>query len=682
MSKDDWKAYGLTHTLRELAYEAESCASGMHCLELLALKEIEKTKQLPESHVFCECFVDWYHDFPMSYQERAAWIERLIKSTNRAHQLLGAHVVAFVTAPPQSLSGHSVTARRLGPTPARRLWCDIFDYVAKLVEIRFELTQADDEDIAKIARNKFDESLSQLMGHVSPDQLVTIMEKLVDWSFAGKLNSNERNVRSAIHWVEERYTKSSQNPGQEEFRDKWTALLRRLAILRERFDNGDFALRLKIATGNHAFDVEWEETEHGRVYRYQKKLRALVTEATENPLLMNQAAWNAVKDANSQMASEFLGFLGECDSQKHFIAQFESEAKDHAGKWRFGVYCVGLFRSDPVYFENHLEQLMQNPSFDKGSLLFPIAFTSPTPGNRRRLLKLIADKVVQPMDVTNMFRGGRWLDGVPIAEVVIIMEYMAQGEHWAQTLGDVMSLYLHLNRPLPKELFPLGRRILSENYLTLNDSYHSNQIAIGIAKTDLEAGFALLEERIGALNKDDWHGLAGKWNPLSRYGGHEFWNHLRSENAERTYHCFCALTNRHIRHEIIDDDARVLFDLENHRPILLKIANENDENAERIASSISFKQPGFLNFAFELLATRSIGSSVASYLASTVVEHNGFGTPLDKLQIALNNIESELKKTGLPAHGRAWLERLKIRVQEAIKTSPWNRGEHEYLGWH
>jgi hypothetical protein len=55
---------------------------------------------------------------------------------------------------------------------------------------------------------------------------------------------------------------------------------------------------------------------------------------------------------------------------------------------------------------------------------------------------------------------------------------------------------------------------------------------------------------------------------------------------------------------------------------------------------------------------------------------------LDKLQIALNNIESELKKTGLPAHGRAWLERLKKRVQEAIKTSPWNSGEHEYLGWH
>ena len=53
----------------------------------------------------------------------------------------------------------------------------------------------------------------------------------------------------------------------------------------------------------------------------------------------------------------------------------------------------------------------------------------------------------------------------------------------------------------------------------------------------------------------------------------------------------------------------------------------------------------------------------------------------DKLQTALNDVESELKKTDVPNHGRAWLEKLKHRIQEAIKTSPWNGGENENLGW-
>ena len=269
-------------TLRELAYQAESCVSGLRCLESLAAREIEKTGELKEAHIFCECFVNWNY-FPMSFQDRSDWLKRLLKSEDRSRRLLAAHVIAFVTAPPVSLSGYSVTARRLGKAPAMRFVRDAFDYLAGLVDIRFELTQSKEEEISQISRNKFDEALSRLMGHLPADQLVAVMEQFVDWSFKKKLTSDERNVRSAVHWIEERYAKSSKEPGQEQYRDKWTAVLQRLAVLRERFDNGDFVLRLKIATGNHAFDTEWEEGEHGRLYRYQKRLRALASRGNFEP---------------------------------------------------------------------------------------------------------------------------------------------------------------------------------------------------------------------------------------------------------------------------------------------------------------------------------------------------------------------------------------------------------------
>ena len=679
-SKVDWKAYGLVSTARELACETESCALGMHCLELLALKEIDESRQLEESHVFCECFVDWHHYFPMSYHDRLAWIERLLESENQMQRQLGAHVIAFVTSPPQSLSGYSVTVRRLGQTPVKRLWSDVFSYVNSLVQMRFELTQSNDEEVAKIARNKFDHCLSRLIGHVSPDQLVAIVEKFVDWSFNGKLNSDVRNVRSAIHWIERRFSDWSQKRTEHEVRQRLAAVLKRLAAIRERFDDGEFVLRLKVATGNHAFDTEWEETKYGRMYRHQKKLLTLALEAIESPQLMDQEAWTVIKDANSHLASEFLTFLGEYDSKRRYAAHFESEAVNWAGKWRFGLYCSGVFRSDPNYFDGYLERLAQDPTFDKGVLLFPIAFTNPTTGNRRRLFHLIENKAVHPMDVASLFTGGRWLDTLPVSEVRTVFEYMAQGEKWESAVADAVSLYLFPDKPLPMELFPLGERILNGINISLNqnDAYRCNQIAVGIAKADLKLGFKLLADRVAVLNSNDLHNLASGWNPFSNYSDHEFWDYLRSKTPEPAYRCFCTLKNDH---DHFGDDHRFLLDLENHDLILLKIAKENDENAERIAFAMSFKQPRFIRFSFALLEGRELNCKVASCLESHFFEQVGWGTPLDKLQSTLNQIELELKVTELPAHGRLWLERLKLRTLEAIKTSYWNDGEHELLGW-
>ena len=675
-----WIGNHLISTFRELVHEEESCVVGMRCLELLALREIEQIKKIRETQLFCECFVDWNHDFPMSYRERGAWIEGLLKSEHRTHRLLGARIVVFVTAPPQSLSGYTVTARRLGQSPPRHLWKDIYDYLEKLLDVRFELTQSEDQEIAELARNEFGDGASQLVGHVLPDKLIAFMERLVEWNFDGKLSTDVRKIRTTLHWLEARYIESSKNPKQEEFRDKWNAVLQRLAALRERFDNGNFLLRLKIATGS-AFEYEWEPGEEGRVYGYQKRLRALASEAADNPTLMTTETWSALKDGNAQHAGEFLQFMGECDRQKHFLARFETEAGDRAGDWRFGLYCLGLYRVDAAFVENHLNLLGEKTTFKKSSLLWAMRFIGSTPTNRKRLLEFIASNAVAPLEVAEMFTTGRWLDDLPVAEVVTIMEFIAQGDNWTEWAVSVLNLYLHPNKPLPKELIPFGERLLQEIKATFNDGYKCNHLALGIAKTDLEKGFELLTKYTASLDKKDWREWQGGWNPLQRHGAHEFWDYLRSQDAERAYRCFCTLKNRHVRNEILDNDNKTLLDLENHSSILLKIANENEEDAERIAASISIKQPRFFPFAFELLSSRLIDGKVASCLSSTIVERFGFGSGEDKLQTALNDVESELKKKDVPDHGRAWLERLKQRIQEAIKTSPWNRGEQEYLGW-
>jgi hypothetical protein len=615
-ARHEWKGAYCLSTLRELAYEAESCAPAMRCLELFALREVQQTRGVRETKLFCECFVDWYHEFPMSYEERAAWVEGLLTSQDRSRQLLGAaHIVAFVTEPPPTLTGYSGgTARRLGQPPPRRMWKEVFDYMGKFVELRFQLTQSEDQEIAEIARNGLETIISHQMGHVSPDQLVAFMDRMEDWSFSGKLDIDVRKLRTAIHWVEERYRESSQKAGQEEFREKWKAVLTRIANIRERFDGGDFLMRLKIATGGtlgYEYDAEAGEQ---RLYRYQKKLRELAIEAVNDPGLMTEAAWNVLADSSARHAAEFTQFVGESDHKKEFLPHLESQIGSPAGNWRFGSYCYGLYGSDSPFVENYLSASANKPTFHKAALLSAIRFIGPTIFNRKLLFELIANKSIAPIDLANMFNGGRWLDDIPVTEVVAIMDFIAQGDKWPEPAANVMSLYLHLDKPMPKELIPFADRLLQEIEPTYDNAYDCDKIALGIAKTDLDKGFRLLSAQIVAMNKlqvEEWREI---WNPFSRRGGGDFWNYLRAHHPEEAYVCFCALKNRHIlRHEIMGEQL-TLLDLINHLPILLKIANESESAAERMAEAVSIKQPGFFPFAFQLLSGRPIDGKVAASL--------------------------------------------------------------------
>jgi hypothetical protein len=558
------------------------------------------------------------------------------------------------------------------------MWKEIFDYMVKLIELRFELTQSDDESIAQIARNGFETSISHLKGHVSPDQLIVIMERMVEWHFNGKLSADVRKLRTGIHWVEERYTEISQVPSQKPYFDKWN-ILRRIANLRERFDNGDFLLRLKIATGN-SFDFGWEDEGEGRIYGYQKRLRSLASEVAENPELMTVAAWSVTTDEKSGHTWELIRFLGECDKNRHFLPKFESGIGDRVGNWRFANYCFGHHRADPLFVESYFDSLCKNSGADKASLLKAIEFIGPTPVNRSRLLQLIADKAVSPVDVSEAIFG-RWLDNLPMSQATTVMDFIAQGDSWPERIAHVLNQYLYPEKPLPRELISFGERMLQQIEPTYDKAHECDHIAVGIAKTDLEKGFELLEKQIAVLNEIDLRGWRNVWNPFHRHGGSDFWSFLLSQNPERAYRSFCLLKNDHIlKNDILNED-KALFDLENHSSILLKIAAENKNYPEQIAGTLMIMQAGFFPFAFELLSGRPTDGKIASQLSSTIIGGFGFGSPLEKERSALSAIEAQLKEAHIPNHGREWLERLRHNIKEAIKTSPWNSIDHEYLGW-
>src|SRR6266513_240199 len=138
--------------------------------------------------------------------------------------------------------------------------------------------------------------------------------------------------------------------------------------------------------------------------------------------------------------------------------------------------------------------------------------------NRERLQALLRAKSVKPEDIARAFSVGRWLEPLPPNEVQQIFEYIETERKIAPWLAEVISLYLHPDKALAVELLPVARRTLAA-VQEINDgrgnlSYHCDRIAIGIARTDINIGFAVLKELLERISNQTHRRFYTGWNPF------------------------------------------------------------------------------------------------------------------------------------------------------------------------
>lgn len=673
----NWKRSSLLGSLRELAYQQESCTTGMRLLQAMALREPWEKEARSATKLFCECFVHWYTEFPLSFQERERWVRRMLVSENVNERRMAARIVVTITHPPHTLSAHSVTARRLGQAPAMRLNQEIWDYIDHALDLRFDLTQDEDSTVAAVAQEHFLHAFEEHL--LPPDRLVNALEKFMLWHREGKLTGDEREIRRVVHWIERRFSEASQRPEQGEHKEQWSAVLRKLASLRQEIDEGPFEIRLKVALGR-SFDHSWVEVGGKREYAFETRCRILAREAIANPRLMTHTAWALLRDPSSSQAYIFIIALGASDHAASFLSHFRAGATDEPGSHNLGLYLLGLQEHNAALVETQLEDLYRSGDFPKARLLKPIVLTGHTPVNRRLLLRLIANREVEPVHVGQMFTVGRWLEPLPSAEVRTILEYIATDPPgWARLIVQILSLYLHPDKALPIEVVPVASRALRETDAG-DDSldWDSGQVAIGIAKTDIDQGFALLRNQIASSMSTDGRirGRGEIWTPLSSHGANDFWEFLRKHSPERAYRELLTLQGTAARSEV-----GWLLDLESHRELLLAVADRDEVIALFYANLVSGVQAGFFAFAYSLMQAFPNNEQISMKLASTAGYGVGLGFGDTNYSQALDKIETELKSPATPPRFLAWLENIKARINSALKSSQLRRQETFDLGW-
>jgi hypothetical protein len=651
----------LADVIHELIEETETGPLAFDLLTRVSKYNASHADHRAIASEFRECFV-WWYPRPFTYRQRQACLEELLGSDQAPIRLLGVSALVTATDIPHSLSGRGVVARRLGIAPSRTLMKEVHRFLEWALNRRIALARSGDDVSRAAAADKLENVIGPLADSLPGEVAMRLIGELLQQFFDGTVSLNPQNLLGQLKWVRNLYAKFSAE-GPEQYKELWTALVDQIDAWIDRLTSGPFKDRLKLALGP-TYDHEEIEFEGRKLYTPDVRVIRLAREATGDPQLMSDA-WELLVEESTPNAAEFVRELGRSDSTRNFYSEFLSRADNWSWAGLLGIYLAGAQEHDNGWVEQRLSELPISRGQSNLAALLAYQQTGFNEANRKRLKTLIGAKTISPHDLGAAFLYGRWLESLSIDEVRIVLEYIKSDPNNIPLLVQVISLYLHPKKPLAAELIPVARATLTAAQ-EFNDhgnfGYHCDQIAIGIAKTDLETGFEIMDSVLKAFSTSGRRSWYNGWNPLDWPGSRDFWVFLRSQTPKRLYSLLAKLDRRLRWPDLRHHRSVYLLDLAEHSDLLLDIARRDSTAAEIFADCLVSSQPGFVEFVFKLLQLYPDAQSIHSALISAVLEKTGFGSALEHLGESEQFIETALKSAELSELGRRWLESLKQAV--------------------
>jgi hypothetical protein len=663
--RDDPRTFErLDYVIGELIEEPETGEEGFNLLTRLAeYNALHHDRKSIKVH-FSECFV-WWYPRPFSYVQRQNAVETLLKSDQEAARLLAVSALVTATDVPRSLSGRGVVSRRLGREQNRALRREVDEFLEWATRRRLELAQSNDEALRSAASHEFENVIGPLAESLAGETAMRLIDAVLEKHFGGVVTLETHNLLGQLKWTRNRYAKN-RDEGLQKWRASWNAFVARLDNWIEKLTTGPFRDRLKLALGP-TFDHEEVEFEGRKLYTPDVRVIKLAREAIAKPREMD-GVWELLVGDRTTNVYEFVRELGRRDA----LHQFHSEFLCRADTWQWaqllGTYLSGAKEADPQWVEAQLAAMPLVRGESNLAALLAYRQTGFAAGNQSRLRALLRHRSVKPEHLAFAFSHGRWLEQLPPDQVRDVLEYIESGETITAQLAEVISLYLHPKKPLSNELFAIARRTLVAAQQVSdgrgNLAFHCDQIALGIAKSDLEEGFLLLVELLRTTQNEQAPMYYRGWSLLDKYAPRDFIKYLRDKAAERFYTILGKLDRRKEWPDLRGNRAGPLLDLEVHSNLLLQLAAGNAATAEVFADCLISSQPGFLAFVSKLLEVHPWAPRIHSSLALAVVERTGFGSAPDHLREAEEFLRDTLKEPDVSEVIRRWLDSVRTTIDD------------------
>ena len=472
-------------------------------------------------------------------------------------------------------------------------------------------------------------------------------------------------MRRTLWWIDEDYVRHRKplptDPPSIEYMAK---IHKRIGVLANRLDHGPFIVRVRLARVWAVGGTESVLDESGNpMERLDWWCRELARDVVANNELATPEAWELLTDEGGRHLHRFLGSLGEFDRESLFRARLEANIGSPTGDRNFAIYFHGVRQRDRVFVDQQLLEMEGNQSFPRSTLLAMIQMMGPTPEMRALLFRLIDNRSVRPAEVAAAFQYSAWLKDLPGSEVRSILEFILTGENLGGIAAYILQNHVRLVDGLPPELIEVAQEALQGNY-EHDDmlEFAWGRLAIALANTDLERGFAILDRRIAQLTGTDAPDGQRPFTPFRPQGTYDLWTHLRDAAPERAYRKLFQL-----RPLLGRSDFSASLDLVKHRTDLLKVAADSEEMAAFLARFVAESLPGFFDFAFGLLDLFPASTTVQDQLVADAT-HRSPGSLENKVEFGhgLEVIRSRIADPATPVRFRPWLRKVQAGIIDAM----------------
>lgn len=632
----------LMAVFRVLLDHADSSRGAMVLLEKFVIANPDSGGGM--SSLFAECFIASDYRFPVSPKERWSIILRLTRSTSSAEQEVGFAALFVLVDPPSTTSWPGPDRRRMGEhrtVTNGQVW----DFSVAGFDLLLATAISEGPFRAR-ALDRMPGALSELR-RLPPARVMPLLRRLEDVFWRKKIELIPVQLLGCWIHTRERFQKLLVNqPGSE-----WVVgvpeFIGELERMIERLEKGPLALRLQIWLDRHP-GAAWKLIPGTDKHRFLVELEAIASEVVSDSSRFTAKTAALLVGERASHSADFAFALGKLDVTKRFWPRIAALQKNPGGAWIFGSYCEGVATHDRTFVDTQLDRAMP---YADGDMLTVLKRLGPNATNRRRVLKLVRERKVTPIQLAGIFRTGRWLDQLPISEVQILMRYMASDRSPAATydLLHVFSLYLHPTGILPRPLLPIAQALLLRRCAIQQDTeYYCDALAENIAKTDISTGVRLFQRLMTRAAEPRRSGRG--WNPVSGFDGSmDFYSMVAEHNPTVAYSAVLRYLGTGARYDVLNDET-VLFDVERHRAALLQIAANNAVRAKVLCKHLILDQPGFWEFLSALVEARPHDGGLREAVTNLLSNDLPWSYPSQgRIDASLRGLATQLTLPTLPA---------------------------------
>jgi hypothetical protein len=657
--------------LEQLLFRATTSRRALTLIWLLAEAETEKLGN-NATGILSECFHPFHEGIPLQLSERLdALREFTSEKASKEGRLVAIQAAAKALGHLTYFPVPSIGVEPLDKRPPIT-YEDLFDYARELVDHFLFLAEVADSEVADAALRVLPQLVADLGFQAQPREALRRFQRLVEWAKTEKSGLDIFSLSEKILALRESLKRQLQKTDlRYDHKKDFEEYIDEASRLKETLEKGSFSIRLKRWTsGWSREDLETVVVDGKENSRSEVELTELAKETLSNPALLSNELISWLLVRYREKSNSYFFLLGYHDSKGTLRSKVEKIGSQTNGADAFAAYWGGWAKRDRAQAEKRLIELVNMNAVTSEAFALAAGYLGPSEALVTVIKERVATRLVAPKLASGILYGD-WIGKSTNQQFLDLLKEIAGDQFENSALAiEALGRWLLKDRPLEGALAEFAWQCLESMpaiTCTSREAYDLEAVAAKLSESNVDRGFRLLEKLLRRPYDRK------SWNPVDRYGVQEpnFWSILHEVDPERAIRTVVSVAADSEQRFWVTWLFKDLVNQEEDAGVFIKLAIENERQAEVIAAIITTSRPGFWPIAFEIIekypAKERIQLALTRGIQQVYEVYSGpYSTRFESLR---KEVERVLSDQATPTAARPWLQQVVAGLESDVNQN-------------